>query len=157
MNISQKDYFLCINVSWDGQLRITPMKPPGGESKLNLKEDDDGEEKEEEQEERCVRWEEKEWECKHLHSLWISFTSFGRAASVSSVTSFAPALGFHLCWVCQSGQKVVSDDLKEKGESRFKSNEWRIGWDQWHGGAWWVSQNCFKLRSWAWEHVVACH
>merc|ERR1712060_131470 len=34
---------------------ITPMKPPGGESKLNLKEDDDGEEKEEEQEERCVR------------------------------------------------------------------------------------------------------
>ena len=31
------------------------MKPPGGESKLNLKEDDDGEEKEEEQEERCVR------------------------------------------------------------------------------------------------------
>ena len=36
-------------------LRITPMKPPGGESKLNLKEDEDGELPEEELEERCVR------------------------------------------------------------------------------------------------------
>ena len=37
-------------------LRITPLKPPGGESKLNLKEDlDDEEVVEEELEERCVR------------------------------------------------------------------------------------------------------
>ena len=34
------------------------MKPPGGESKLNLKEEmEDGEVQEEELEERCVRWE----------------------------------------------------------------------------------------------------
>ena len=33
------------------------MKPPGGESKLNIKEDEDGEVQEEELEERCVRWE----------------------------------------------------------------------------------------------------
>ena len=37
-------------------LRITPMKPPGGESKLNLKEEmEEGEVQEEELEERCVR------------------------------------------------------------------------------------------------------
>ena len=35
------------------------MKPPGGESKLNLKEDEDGEVQEEELEERCVRWEQE--------------------------------------------------------------------------------------------------
>ncbi len=39
------------------------------------------------------------------------------------MTSFTPALGFHLCWVCQSGQRVVSGDLKEKGESRVTNDE----------------------------------
>ena len=48
---SPKYVFAC----YCRRLRITPMKPPGGESKLNLKEDEDGELPEEELEERCVR------------------------------------------------------------------------------------------------------
>ena len=87
-----KNYFLCINVSWDGHLRITPMKPPGGESKLNLKEDDDGEEKEEEQEERCVRWEENEWECKHLNILCGSVASVAWRCLVSFTELFQVAI-----------------------------------------------------------------
>ena len=53
---------LCLSSASVGHLRITPMKPPGGESKLNLKEDEEGEVQEEELEERCVRWE-QEQEC----------------------------------------------------------------------------------------------
>ena len=57
------------------------MKPPGGESKLNLKEDEDGEVPEEELEERCVRWDQI------TRMFWdvncVSFTSVALVVSCS--------------------------------------------------------------------------
>ena len=60
---------LCLSSVSAEDLRITPMKPPGGESKLNLKEDEEGEVQEEELEERCVRWEQGQECFDYLHQL----------------------------------------------------------------------------------------
>ena len=72
---------LCLSSVSAEDLRITPMKPPGGESKLNLKEDEEGEVQEEELEERCVRWEQEQecfvtWSVFHLNEIFASVALF---------------------------------------------------------------------------------
>ena len=59
-----------------------------------------------------------------------NLTFFVDQFHVSSVTSFAPALGFHLCWVCQSGQKVVWFRRKKVNQEKrmaswMRSVAWR--------------------------------